>query len=95
MKEFLNAAKVQWLLWKLAVARFILYSLSTLISSFMTANATIVWTNLTNWERFIVILGCIGSWTTTMIAFLDKTSSQIAKGQIPGNPGDTVTISKP
>ena len=88
----LNNARLQLVLWKLAIARFTLYSLSTLISSFMTANATVAWTSLSGWERFIVILGCVGSWTTTMIAFLDKTSSQISKGQIPG--GDTQIITK-
>ena len=88
MLQFLTDTKVQLLLWKLAIARFILYTIAVLINSFLTANASIVWGSLDGFEKFIVILGCVGSWSTTMIAFLDRTSSQLSKGELPSGVPD-------
>lgn len=95
MKKLWDQTKLNVMVWKLAYARAILYTFSILINSFITANATVVWQNLDTFSRFMIILGCIGSWCTTMIAFLDKTSASLAKGQLPfGNPDDDKSVKK-
>lgn len=85
MSAIINEAKAQWILWRLAIVRVCFYSAMSLGSCWMTATNQVDMTNLGTWEWAQTIIGCFVAWSAAMMAFIDKTSSQIAAGQLPLN----------
>lgn len=97
MSKFISDARLAVIYWRLSIARVLLYSMSTLIASFMTSNAIVSWPSLSWFERFLVCLGAFSSWSTTMVAFLDKSIGNIASGKEPFTPaqnGNTEILTK-
>ena len=84
MSEMMTEARKQWLLWRLAALRFCLYSAASLWTCWSTATNMVDMTLMDNWTWFQTIGGCFGSWCLVIIAYLDKSTGQIASGHIPG-----------
>ena len=84
MSEMIAEAKRTWLLWRLALLRFTLFSIASLWTCWSTATNMVDMTMMDNWTWFQTIGGCLGNWCLVLIAFLDKSMNQIASGHIPG-----------
>lgn len=65
-------------------------------AAFVTAMSGVTWSHLSGTERVCVILGCIGSMTSVVIAFLDRTIARIEAEQqaIPGTPEHEAALAK-
>lgn len=72
MNQFFTNAKDGMLRYRLAIARGILYSISSIIFGFMASVANVDFPALSAWKQSIIILAVVGNWTTIMIAYLDK-----------------------
>lgn len=72
----MDGASKLWV-WKLVILRALMYSLLTLITAFTTGVANCDFPSLTWWNKFLIIIGVIGSWLLTMIAFLDKSIAAV------------------
>lgn len=68
------------LIYKLAILRGVMYSLMTLISAFLAAVTAVDFPSQSNWTKFLIVLGVLVTWLTTMLAFLDKSIAS-AKAQ--------------
>jgi hypothetical protein len=71
-------------LWRLATIKIVLFSLSSLWICWATATSNLDMPKLGWWDWFQTIGGCLAAWCLTMMAFVDRTASQISTGQIPG-----------
>lgn len=71
-------------LWKLAAAKMVLFSISSLWICWATATSNLDMPALGWWDWFQTIGGCFAAWCLTMMAFIDKSAVQISSGQIPG-----------
>lgn len=72
------------LLWVLATIKFILFSSTSFWTCWTAATSQIDFTVLSQWDQFQIVGGCIAAWLITMIAFIDRSASQISHGKIPG-----------
>lgn len=95
MKKWLEATRGNILLHKLALVRALLYSFLTLSSAFLASVQNVDFPAMSHWNQFCLILGVFGSWSTVMIAFLDKTTARIQSGKAPMETGQTEFITKP
>lgn len=71
------------MLYKLAFARFVLFSVTTLCGAIMTALAGTDWATATTQTKLLIVLGILSTWCATTMAFLDRTAKQIADGKNP------------
>lgn len=69
------------IIYKLAILRGVMYSLLTLLSAFLAAVTCVDFPNISNWNKFLIIIGVLVTWLTTMLAFLDKSIAS-AKSQM-------------
>lgn len=76
--------KVTEMLWGLARLRVILYSVASLWTCWATATSSLNISMLGWHDWFQTIGGCIASWCLVMMAFVDKSASELASGKIPG-----------
>lgn len=81
------------LAYKLAILRGVLYSLMTLVTSFLAAVTCVDFPTLSTWNKFLLILGVFATWMTTVLAFLDKTLAKISpqQPQPPASPASPQT----
>jgi len=80
MKTFTEVA----LLWRMAIAKAVLFSLVTLAGAWMTALNKLDWSTLAWDDKRNILIGMFLIWGNAMIAFMDKSASQISAGHIPG-----------
>lgn len=71
-------------LWRLASLKMVLFSISSLWICWSTATSNLDMPALGAWDWFQTVGGCFAAWCLTMMAFIDRTASQISSGQIPG-----------
>jgi hypothetical protein len=75
-------SKLLWL-WKLAITRFMLYSLVTMIATYKTATDSVGWLQMNPEQHFDVVLDILTAWFTVSIAFLDKAEKSIETTGLP------------
>lgn len=75
-------AKLLWL-WKLAITRFLLYSVVTCIVTFKTATDSVGWTSMNPEQHLDVLLDIMEAWCTVAIAFLDKAEKSLETTGLP------------
>lgn len=94
MKEW---AEKQWqkaMVWKLAIARCILFSLVTLGTAWQTSTSSVDFGAMDRWERLSLFIGIFVLWGNQMLSFLDKTTANIAAGKSP-SAGNTEFLKSP
>ena len=72
------------MLWRLATIKVVMFSVLSLLTCWMTATQGLDMTRLSTYELVQTIIGCICAWLITMVAFIDKSASQVSTGKIPG-----------
>ncbi len=83
MPDLLINAKESFLLHRLTIFRFFLFSVGALCTSLQTALAGTDWATSDRQTQIMIVIGIVGSWVVTMSAFLDKSMARIAHGQNP------------
>lgn len=81
--RILTNAKAAAIFYRLAIVDFVLFVISAVTSSMLTALAGTNWSTADKQTRFMITVGIIGSVATTMKAFFSDAMSKVAKGQIP------------
>lgn len=84
-------------LWKLAIVRFVAYSLSIMIGTYKICTEQIPWDAMTHEQHVNVWLAIFADWTIVLIAFLDKTEKSIETtpdGAIALPPDATVEVAQ-
>jgi len=90
MKELGTKAWANAMLWKLSIAKFMLFSMVTLGAAWQVATAGMAFGNLPYWDRFNIVVGIFVLWGNQMLAFFDKTANSVKEGKPPiGNTGQT------
>ena len=67
----------------LFTVRFLLFTLSSLCSSALTALAGTQWDTSDTQTKVMIVIGVLGSWSTTVGAYLDKTAQKLSTGESP------------
>jgi hypothetical protein len=83
MKAALAAMSSNAVVYRLAIARFCLFSMVTLCGSIMTALAGTVWSESDNQTRFLIVISILSTWGGTILAFLDKSMKNAEEGKDP------------
>ena len=92
----INEIKATAWLWRMAIAKAVLFSAVTLAGAWMTALNKLDWSTLQWDDKRNILIGMFLIWGNSMIAFMDKSANQLATGHIPGiENGDLPTDSKP
>lgn len=84
MSKLISEAMKAALLWRIAVTRFVLYSVASLWTCWATATGMVNMLEMDAWTWFQTIGGCLASWCLVIIAYLDKSAHQISAGELPG-----------
>ena len=77
------------------IAFFTLNSLGTAIIVALTAAD---WSSMIPQMKFLVVVGVFLNWSGTMLAFLNKSASNLSQGKLPTNGGgnsDPAAFTKP
>lgn len=83
MKEWATKSWQTAMVWKLAVARCILFSIITLGTAIQTACISVDYSAMHMQEKLLLWLGVLVLWGNQMLNFLEKTSENISKGKPP------------
>ena len=90
MGQLIRSALLNWIL----ISYFLLFTLNSLAVAALAALQGEEWGNLTQTAKVCVILAMMSSWTTTMLAFLNRAASRIAEGKSFISTGDTMIVKK-
>lgn len=83
MKQLTKDTWEMMVLWRMALIKLALLCFGTCCLAIITVLSPVVWISLSGQEKFVVIVGIAGLCSTNLVAILDKTAGQIAKGQPP------------
>lgn len=83
MSQFLSDKIDQAIVYKLVIIRVILYTLFVAGTSWQSSMANVIWGNLLPAEKFNIFVAMFVTWSTVMLAFLDRSISRLASGQNP------------
>lgn len=93
----MDRIKLTWFEWRMAILYGLLFSMTALISSFLTGVMEIDFPALSHWKQFLIILGVALNWGNTMMAFLTNVAKKAQQGKLPFFPdsdGDTQVFTK-
>lgn len=79
MKELLEQAFV----WRLAIIRLAAYSVVVGVTTFSTTMNGLEWSVLNPTQQFLAICGVVASIAGVVVAFLDRTITNISAGKPP------------
>lgn len=71
------------LLYRLAIARCVLFSVVTLCGAIMAALAGTVWINCDAQTKFLICISIMSTWGGTIMAFLDQSMKRAQEGKDP------------
>ena len=74
---------------------FCLFSVNSLATSITASLLGTNWMTLSGQQKFEIVVAIIGNWTGTIMAFLSKASSKVAKGIDPLTTGNTDFFADP
>ena len=94
MREFLHKTGQQWLLWRMAIVRCILFSAVTFGTALQTATVGVEYPELSGWNKTMLWVGIFVLWGNQMLSFLDKTAGRLAEGKPPIGDGNTEFLKK-
>lgn len=83
MKEWASRNLQTALLWKMATAKVLLFTLSTMGTAIQTACISVDYTTMNAWEHFLLWTGVLTSWSIGMQMFLEKAAKDLASGKPP------------
>jgi hypothetical protein len=81
MTKMLSNARRTLLLYKLSIARFFLFVISTICASVQTALAGAEWATMSHQSKLMICIGVSGTVASTITAFFDKSAAKIASGE--------------
>lgn len=79
LQDATETVKISILEYKMAIALFILFSLSALCSALMIALANTTWSTLDGQGKLMIVVAVIWNWTTTITAFILNQAKRIKK----------------
>jgi uncharacterized phage infection (PIP) family protein YhgE len=83
LNEFFTKNARALVIYRLVIARFILFNIVTIGGAIMTALAGTNWSNCDNQTRFLIVVSVAVTWAGTTGAFLDQSLKRIADGKSP------------
>lgn len=91
MPDIINNAKATVLLYKMQIAWFVLFTLSSLGAAVMTALTGTQWNQTDQQTHFMIEVGIFVSWANTMMALFNKSMNRLKDGDPPFVDGASVT----
>ena len=96
MSEWLTKAKEQAFIYWGVVLYGILFTVVSFGTAWQTATAGVDWSQCNPDAKQRIIVGCVVTWGTVMMAYISTTTSRIQKGQLPiATKDDTQFFQKP
>lgn len=83
MKELWNKTKQQTLLYWLAIASLIFYSLDSIATAIVSVMIDAVWSDLDGTQKFLRVCLVVKAWASTMLAFFSTTIQKAQKNELP------------
>lgn len=77
MSEFLNRARLQFILYKLAIWKGVNGCLKVGVMAYLGATASVHWSDMHSDERVVVILTAYVAMASFIDGFLDQTTNQL------------------
>ena len=89
MSEMMQNAGKSLIVYKMAILIGVLFSINALMLAIIAALTNVEWEHLTPTSKFLVYAVILANWTSTMLAYFNKTLARIEQGQPPVPTGDT------
>lgn len=83
MKDWASKSWQTAMVWKLAIIRCVLFSITTFCLAVQTACVSVDYFSMHKQEKILLWLGVFGLWGNQMLNFLEKTADNISKGRPP------------
>lgn len=93
MSEFISKAKEQALLYYMAVAYVVLFSLGGLSSCIIASLIGSDWKTMDTQGKAMICFAVFSNWSTIMLAMLYRSMTKISKGELPISEGDSSLVS--
>ncbi len=81
MPEFLDKAKAQVLLYKIAIIFVILYSMDSIATAFVSVMIDTSWSDLDGTQKMIRIALICKAWASAMLAFFTNVGKKLQNDQ--------------
>lgn len=77
MPEFIDKAKAQVLLYKIAIIFVVLYSLDAITTAFVSVMIDTSWSDLTGTQKWIRVALICKAWASSMLAFFTNVGKKL------------------